>query len=292
MLIKMGKVKIQPPTGGGATTFTGLTDTPSSYSGQSGKVVQVKATEDGLEFGTGGGATTFTGLTDTPDSYSGQGGKVVKVKSDESGLEFGTGGGATTFLDLTDTPSSYSGQGGKFVAVSEGEDELIFDDIGWTKAYETTVSMPPPLQGATTINITGLDGDDEAVYLLICYIKKPDVGDSPAEYGIRFNSDTGENYYSAYKGDPANSQDYITFLKAGPNENTSGYAFIYAKSGQVRAVHTFELDGITTSGWGEAHIGDGTWTNTSDNITSMQIYSVEGQGIGNGSHIILWKKAS
>lgn len=36
--------------GTGATKFIGLTDVPNSYSGQSGKVAQVKATEDGLEF--------------------------------------------------------------------------------------------------------------------------------------------------------------------------------------------------------------------------------------------------
>ena len=44
------------PGGGGpgAEAFTDLTDVPSSYSGQSGKVVKVKSTEDGLEFGTDG----------------------------------------------------------------------------------------------------------------------------------------------------------------------------------------------------------------------------------------------
>ena len=36
----------------------------------------------------GGGSTTFIGLTDTPNSYGGQGGKVVKVKASEDGLEF------------------------------------------------------------------------------------------------------------------------------------------------------------------------------------------------------------
>lgn len=36
--------------GGGITDFTDLVDTPSSYSGQSGKVVSVKSTEDELEF--------------------------------------------------------------------------------------------------------------------------------------------------------------------------------------------------------------------------------------------------
>jgi len=36
--------------GGGASTFLGLTDTPSSYVGQSGKRSTVNATEDGIEF--------------------------------------------------------------------------------------------------------------------------------------------------------------------------------------------------------------------------------------------------
>jgi hypothetical protein len=36
---------------------------------------------------------SFTGLSDTPSSYTGQAGKAVFVKLDESGLEFGTAGG-------------------------------------------------------------------------------------------------------------------------------------------------------------------------------------------------------
>lgn len=39
-------------SGGGSSTFTGLTDTPGNYTGDSGKVVTVKNTEDGLEFST------------------------------------------------------------------------------------------------------------------------------------------------------------------------------------------------------------------------------------------------
>ncbi|MFQ5863149.1 MAG: hypothetical protein ACE5IC_08495, partial [Candidatus Brocadiales bacterium] len=79
--------------------FTDLVDTPSTYSGQSGKVVKVTPTEDGLEFGTGGGgATNFTDLGDTPSSYTGQSGKFAKVNATEDGLEFatGTGGEANT----------------------------------------------------------------------------------------------------------------------------------------------------------------------------------------------------
>ncbi len=38
--------------------------------------------------GSGGGASAFVDLTDVPSSYSGQGGKGVRVKADASGLEF------------------------------------------------------------------------------------------------------------------------------------------------------------------------------------------------------------
>jgi len=54
-----GKVDIDlTASGSGATNFLGLTDTPANYTGDSGKVVIVKGTEDGLEFGVaaGGGA--------------------------------------------------------------------------------------------------------------------------------------------------------------------------------------------------------------------------------------------
>lgn len=48
-------------TGGGASTFLALTDTPSTYTGQAGKYVKVNATEDELEFDTPAG----TGIVET-----------------------------------------------------------------------------------------------------------------------------------------------------------------------------------------------------------------------------------
>ena len=47
---------------GGATDFLGLTDTPDSYSGQSGKAVRVNSTENGLEFFTASGSGTVTSI--------------------------------------------------------------------------------------------------------------------------------------------------------------------------------------------------------------------------------------
>jgi len=55
-------------SGGGSSTFLGLTDTPSSYAGQAGKVVAVAGTEDSLEF------TTISGVAD----------EKVKVSSNDT----------------------------------------------------------------------------------------------------------------------------------------------------------------------------------------------------------------
>jgi len=57
--------------------------------------------------GAGGGATTFTALTDTPANYTDQAGKYVKVNTGETALEFGTPAGGGTYLELTDTPAAY-----------------------------------------------------------------------------------------------------------------------------------------------------------------------------------------
>ena len=51
------------PGAGGATTLLQLTDTPSSYSGQSARFVAVKVTEDGVEFTTTSDTTIADGLT-------------------------------------------------------------------------------------------------------------------------------------------------------------------------------------------------------------------------------------
>ena len=65
------KTIIKSVFGAGAASFLGLDDTPSSYSGQSGKSVRVKATEDGLEYYTPSADTDekvgITAADTTPD---------------------------------------------------------------------------------------------------------------------------------------------------------------------------------------------------------------------------------
>lgn len=72
--------------------FTGLQDTPSSYSSASLKLVRVNSAANAIEFVDSSSVFTqttgFTELNDTPNSYAGHGGKYVKVTADATGLEF------------------------------------------------------------------------------------------------------------------------------------------------------------------------------------------------------------
>jgi len=63
-----GNWECEDETGGGATTFLGLTDTPAAYTGQAGKYTKVNAGETALEFGTPAGAGTVT-TSGTPVQY-------------------------------------------------------------------------------------------------------------------------------------------------------------------------------------------------------------------------------
>jgi hypothetical protein len=74
----------------------------------------------------------FTDHSDTPSSYTGQAGKVVTVNSGETGLEFTNKTNDTNdslFVELLDTPSSYTGEAGKYVAVKATEDGLEFVSV-------------------------------------------------------------------------------------------------------------------------------------------------------------------
>lgn len=85
--------------------------------------------------GGGGGSSTFTGLSDTPSSYTGQGGKLVQVNSGESALEFsstpvvdsiqlsgGTGTEGTFTWNNTDKTADLNLDG---VTLQIGQEEVI-----------------------------------------------------------------------------------------------------------------------------------------------------------------------
>ena len=92
--------KINTTVQSGSTTFTGLTDTPSSYTGQGGNFIKVNSATNALEFGTGG-----SGLQNIVEDLTPQlGGELetnthnVYVNNDDS-LNFGRDIGAASYAD-------------------------------------------------------------------------------------------------------------------------------------------------------------------------------------------------
>ena len=109
--------------GGGASDFTDLLDTPTSYLAAAGYRVVVNGTTDGLEFIT----DSFLNLSDTPSSYAAQAGKYLKVNAGATALEFVDAPTDTdTFIGLTDTPANFTGSAFKVPAVNSGETALEF----------------------------------------------------------------------------------------------------------------------------------------------------------------------
>ena len=91
---------LEPPTAftggwdfveGELTSFLKLSDTPSSFTGQAGKIAQVNSASNAIEFvdkPAGDGSSTFLGLSDTPSAFTSQGGKLLGVNSGATALEF------------------------------------------------------------------------------------------------------------------------------------------------------------------------------------------------------------
>lgn len=139
-------------SGTGATTFLGLTDTPSTYSGAGGYLVAVNSTPNALEFIAKSSINLSSFNNDL--TYDNYGGWSLYVNSVDRGniasseiVNFVAGdnvtlgysatnntitinatgtGGVTSFLGLSDTPSTYSGSGGYFVVVNSTPNALEF----------------------------------------------------------------------------------------------------------------------------------------------------------------------
>jgi hypothetical protein len=154
------------------TVFTELTDAPNSYSGQGGKSVKVKESEDGIEFaaGGGGGATAFTELTDVPATilpYS-----TLVPKGDGTGLEFSTNYQVLSFFGdgVTNGIVSY---------LQKSFTNTNYDDPSCSIAHTTQVDSE---YARATLNIRA-SGVETVASLLI----KVSANDDTSEYIAEIN---------------------------------------------------------------------------------------------------------
>lgn len=192
--------------GSGTTTFLGLTDTPSSFAGETGRLVAVGTSENTLVFVDP--VDTFLELTDTPASYQSEGGKFVRVNAAGTGLEFAAAaGGATTFLALNDTPSAYAGAG-KFVRTTSGNNALEFVDA------PTFLNLPD----VTPTDYVGQAGKLVAVNAAatgVEFIDPPTGGGGSGPNAVRFRIDFATNAPGTISNVPAG----WTVVSSGSNNN-------------------------------------------------------------------------
>lgn len=165
--------------GAGVSTFITLTDAPSSYTGQTGKVVAVNATEDGLEFIAGGGGTTSP-LTTKGDLYTystvnarlpvGTDNQVLTADSTEAtGLKWASVSSGSrrevltadrTYYVRTDGSDSNDGltntSGGAFLTLQKA---LTVSSALDKNNYSVTIQLADgTYSGASTV-VTGLGGN-------------------------------------------------------------------------------------------------------------------------------------
>ena len=156
------------------------------------------------------------------------------------------------------------------------------------KVYETTLTA-----SASSVTISGLNGNTDVLYRLSTEFKN-DSG-LTAYYGTRTNNDSGTNYGIQYFGALNTTLD--TLSSAVYTELYTGYATtgtqslgeltLYAKSGHVRTAiieHTQSVSGTTVT---YVYLMGNSWNNTTDNITSLVIFSSVAGGIGIGTYICL-----
>ena len=116
--------------------FKDLVDAPTTYTGNAGKVVTVKLTQDGVDFTD----FKFKSLRDTPSVYVAD--KFLKINSDGTAVVL-TDPPASSFLALTDSPDSYTGVAGKSLIVNAGSTGLEFGDAGTTITAGATAPSNP-----------------------------------------------------------------------------------------------------------------------------------------------------
>lgn len=162
--------------------FTDLTDTPADYTGQSGNLVTVNGTEDGLIFTTPFGET-FLDLTDTPIDFTGADGYAVTV--DETGgqlqftqLDFST---VESWTDLNDTPNIIPNDGGSYFVKAKSDGTGIEFSVETIPTSSEDLSDMPVKVADKFLKVAS-DGQTYELVDSIGVSDFTDLGDVPSSY--------------------------------------------------------------------------------------------------------------
>lgn len=173
------------------------------------------------------------------------------------------------------------------------QDEFLADT--WQRVYSNTLAA-----AATSVTISGLDGNTAEEYILRARIINGYNGG--AEYDVRLNNDSGNNYGHQYLG--GINTTVATSRNTATTKFYSGYADalnqismfeqnIYAKSGYIRTAITKQMPrSVSGTTCASLYMFGHSWNNTADNITSIVVIADKANGIGIGSVIELYAKRS
>ena len=148
---------------------------------------------------------------------------------------------------------------------------------------------------ATSVTFSGLNGDVDEEYMLKARIVN---GASGQSVYVRPNGDASnygtQRLYGSSSSVGANRAVTGGIIRIANDSALGSINFsdttIYAKSGFVRtAISTGSNDVITTA-IGSIDMYGGSWNNIADNITSIVVGSDVSNGLGVGTHLLLFKK--
>jgi hypothetical protein len=216
--VENSDTKIITTAPAGATDFTDLLDVPSSYTGQSGKSVKVKSTEDGLEFGAGtAGQMLYTYVVAADGS-----GDYTTIEAALSAL--GSNSGTLFIRKGTYTPASplrlYTGQ--SLIGAGRNDTVINGDTIGANAIIARHTSASAQIRNNVikdltirrnvTTPVTGMHGIDTTNIQMLRVI---DVTFSYLDYAIYGN---GSNYYQEHRGVDTYGCNYNVYLQNYSNE--------------------------------------------------------------------------
>ena len=281
--------------GGGTTLFTGLTDTPSSFSGYANGFLRVNTAADGLELVTSFGIDTLTDVdTTTSAPVAGQ---VLKWSGTkwQPAADATSGGGsadattldgldstyflnynnlnnkptiATAFTGLTDTPANFTGAAGRFVKVNAG---------GTALEFVTSSAASTAFNDLTDVTTSGAAQGDVVYYNGTAWV----LQNGPV---TRWNLGTNgaQDYTFSGPGFPTTTNDPVLYL-------SRGQTYIFVNGGG--STHPFEIrvsngGSAYSSGVSGSQSGTQVFTVPMNAPSTLYYQCTQHSGMGNTINIV------
>ena len=292
---KPGTVSSGGGGGGGTTLFTGLTDTPSSFSGYANGFLRVNTAADGLELVTSFGIDTLSDVDTTTSAPTA--GQVLKWSGTkwQPAADSTAGGGssdattldgldstyflnynnlnnkptiATAFTGLTDTPANFTGAEGRFVKVNAG---------GTALEFVTSSAASTAFNDLTDVTAAGAAQGDVIYYNGSAWV----LQNGPV---TRWNLGTNgaQDYTFSGPGFPTTTNDPVLYL-------SRGQTYVFVNGGG--STHPFEIrvsnnGSAYTSGVSGSQSGTQVFTVPMNAPSTLYYQCTSHGGMGNTINIV------